>query len=135
MKNILNLKIRRHESFWAFAPSVRSEAVPDWFEPDGEEPFMMQGYEIRETRRASIPAVIHVDGTGQLQTVDRETHPRCWLIEAFGDLTKLPLVLSTSLNENETVVCRASEALDCFLRTRIDVLVIGYYSCARTRVA
>lgn len=125
MKDILNLKIKRRESFRPFAPSVLKEHVADWFEEDGDVPFMMQVFQIREERRATIPAVTHVDGSGRLQTVYRETNPRYWaLIEAFREETGVPIVLNTSFNENEPVVCTPAEALDCFLRTRMDVLVI-----------
>jgi carbamoyltransferase len=126
MKDILNLKIKRRESFRPFAPSILREAVSDWFEQDDDVPFMMQVYPIREEKRSMIPAVTHADGSGRLQTVHRETNPRYYhLIEAFHGLTGVPLVLNTSFNENEPVVCLPEEALDCFLRTRMDVLVLG----------
>lgn len=126
MKDILNRKIKRRESFRPFAPSILREAVPEWFETDDEVPFMMQVYPIRPEKRALIPAVTHVDGSGRLQTVRRDTNPRYYrLIEAFRDFTGVPLVLNTSFNENEPVVCKPEEALDCFLRTKMDVLVIG----------
>ena len=87
---------------------------------------MMQVFQIREEKRALIPAVTHVDGSGRLQTVYRHTNPRYHrLIEAYRDLTGVPMVLNTSFNENEPVVCEPKEALDCFLRTRMDVLVMG----------
>jgi carbamoyltransferase len=91
---------------------------------DDEVPFMMQVFQIREEKRRLIPAVTHVDGSGRLQTVYRETNPRR-LIETFAEITGVPLVLNTSFNENEPVVCRPEEALDCFLRTRMEVLVMG----------
>jgi carbamoyltransferase len=126
MKEILNRKIKRRESFRPFAPSVLREATADWFETDDDVPFMMQVYPIRPEKRALIPAVTHVDGSGRLQTVVRETNPRYYrLIEAFNSLTGVPMVLNTSFNENEPVVCRPEEALDCFLRTRMDLLVMG----------
>lgn len=126
MKDILNLKIKRRESFRPFAPSILREAVADWFELDGEVPFMMQVYPVRSERRASIPAVTHVDGSGRLQTVTERSNARYYkLISAFRDQTGVPLILNTSFNENEPVVCTPSEALDCFLRTRMDRLVIG----------
>ncbi len=126
MKNILNMKIKRRESFRPFAPSILREQVPEWFEEDGDVPFMMQVYQIRAEKRQLIPAVTHVDGSGRLQTVHRETNPRYWsLINAFRELTGIPMVLNTSFNENEPVVCRPQEALDCFLRTKMDVLVLG----------
>ncbi len=126
MKAVLNAKIKRRESFRPFAPSVLAEAVREWFEEDDAVPFMMQVFQIREEMRAQIPAVTHVDGSGRLQTVCRRTNPRYYrLIESFRDLTGVPMVLNTSFNENEPVVCRPEEALDCFLRTKMDALVIG----------
>ncbi|MRD46847.1 carbamoyltransferase [Caenimonas koreensis DSM 17982] len=134
MKDILNLKIKRRESFRPFAPSVLREAVPDWFELDGDVPFMMQVYPIRMERRATIAAVTHVDGTGRLQTVTAAANPRYHaLITAFHKLTGVPMVLNTSFNENEPVVCTPVEALDCFLRTRMDRLVMGNLVLSRTQ--
>jgi carbamoyltransferase len=126
MKDILNLKIKRRESFRPFAPSILRESVSEWFEQDDDVPFMMQVYPIREEKRSAIPAVTHVDGSGRLQTVMAETNPRYHrLISTFGRMTGVPIVLNTSFNENEPVVCRPEEALDCFLRTKMDVLVMG----------
>lgn len=132
MREVLNDKIKRRESFRPFAPSVLREAVPEWFEQDGEVPFMMQVYRIREEKRAAIPAVTHVDGTGRLQTVARVSSPLYHrLIEAFRQETGIPMVLNTSFNENEPIVCRPGEALDCFLRTRMDLLVMGSWMVRR----
>jgi carbamoyltransferase len=126
MKDILNLKIKRRESFRPFAPSILREYVNEWFEEEADVPFMMQVFQIREAKRALIPAVTHVDGSGRLQTVHRQTNERYWrLIDAFREATGVPMVLNTSFNENEPVVCRPEEALDCFLRTKMDVLVMG----------
>jgi carbamoyltransferase len=126
MKSILNAKIKRRESFRPFAPSVLDHAVADWFEEDDDVPFMTQVFQIRPDKRALVPAVTHVDGSGRLQTVHRAANPRYYgLIEAFEALTGTPMVLNTSFNENEPVVCRPQEALDCFLRTRMDLLVLG----------
>lgn len=125
MKDILNLKIKRRESFRPFAPSVLQAAVGQWFEQSGDVPFMMQVYQIREPKRSLIPAVSHVDGSGRLQTVLQHTNPRYHaLISAFDALTGVPMLLNTSFNENEPVVCKPVEALDCFLRTKMDVLVM-----------
>jgi carbamoyltransferase len=136
MKQILNAKIKRRESFRPFAPSVLDRAVSDWFEEDDDVPFMMQVFQIREARRAQIPAVTHVDGSGRLQTVHQGANPRYYaLIEAFEALTGVPMVLNTSFNENEPVVCRPEEALDCFLRTQMDVLVLGDHVIDRVAVA
>jgi carbamoyltransferase len=133
MKNILNLKIKRRESFRPFAPSILREAVADWFVRDDDVPFMLQVIPIRPERRAQIPAVTHVDGSGRLQTVDRASNPRYYaLIEEFSRLTGVPMVLNTSFNENEPVVCRPEEALDCFLRTKMDVLVVGNHVVRRS---
>jgi carbamoyltransferase len=133
MKAILNAKIKRRESFRPFAPSVLDEAVTEWFEEDDPVPFMMQVFQIRKERRTQIPAVTHVDGSGRLQTVYRHTNPRYYrLIECFRDLTGVPMVLNTSFNENEPVVCRPEEALECFLRTEMDALVIGDFVLLRS---
>lgn len=132
MKDILNLKIKRRESFRPFAPSIMREAVPEWFETDDDVPFMMQVYQIREEKRSLIPAVTHADGSGRLQTVDKNINPRYYqLIESFSALTDVPVLLNTSFNENEPVVCTPAEALDCFLRTRMDVLVLGNWFVSR----
>lgn len=126
MKDILNHKIKRRESFRPFAPSVIREAVGEWFETDYDVPFMLQVYQIREEKRPLIPAVTHVNGSGRLQSVTESQNARYYhLIEAFRDLTGVPLVLNTSFNENEPVVNTPSEALDCFLRTKMDLLVMG----------
>ncbi len=132
MKDILNLKIKRRESFRPFAPSILREAVTDWFETDDDVPFMMQVFQIREDKRPQIPAVTHVDGSGRLQTVTRDANERYYkLIEAFAAETGVPMLLNTSFNENEPVVCKPEEALDCFLRTNMDVLVMGNYLIER----
>lgn len=132
MKDILNAKIKRRESFRPFAPSILRERVSEWFEQDDDVPFMMEVFQIRAEKRPLIPAVTHVDGSGRLQTVHRETNPLYHqLISAFQKLTSVPLVLNTSFNENEPVVCRPEEALDCFLRTKMDVLVLGSFFIER----
>jgi carbamoyltransferase len=132
MKDILNLKIKRRESFRPFAPSVLREATFEWFEQDADVPFMMQVFQIRPSVRAKIPAVTHVDGSGRLQTVSQHANPRYHrLISAFRALTGVPMVLNTSFNENEPVVCRPHEALDCFLRTKMDVLVLENFMITR----
>lgn len=133
MKQILNAKIKRREGFRPFAPSILKDHVDDWFEENDDVPFMMQVFQIREDKRPQIPAVTHADGSGRLQTVSTKTNPRyAALIEAFRAETGVPMVLNTSFNENEPVVCRPSEALDCFLRTNMDVLVLGDYFIQRT---
>lgn len=132
MKDILNFKIKRRESFRPFAPSVLRDRVDAWFEDDDDVPFMMKVLQIREDKRARIPAVTHVNGSGRLQTVYRTTNPRYYrLIEAFEAETGVPMVLNTSFNENEPVVCRPVEALECFLRTRMDLLVMEDWTVRR----
>ena len=134
MKDILNFKIKRRESFRPFAPSILREKVAEWFELDDDVPFMMKVFPIREEQRARIPAVTHVDGSGRLQTVNERSNPRYYrLIQVFEAITGVPMVLNTSFNENEPVVCRPSEALDCFLRTKMDVLVVGDCFVARQK--
>ena len=133
IKDILNAKIKRRESFRPFAPSILREEVAEWFETDDDVPFMMQVFQIRPKYREMIPAVTHVDGTGRLQTVHKETNPRFHrLIEQFRDLTGIPLLLNTSFNGNEPIVCFPEEALDCFLRTQMDLLVLGNFWLERT---
>ena len=132
MKDVLNLKIKRRESFRPFAPSVLREASAAWFETDDDVPFMMQVFQVREDKRARVPAITHVDGSGRLQTVSREANPRYHrLISAFAEETGVPMVLNTSFNENEPVVCTPEQALDCFLRTKMDVLALGDYVIER----
>jgi carbamoyltransferase len=126
MKDILNLKIKRRESFRPFAPSVLREHVADWFESDADVPFMMKVFQIKEAQRNKVPAITHVDGSGRLQTVSKDQNAAYHqLIEAFYSKTQVPMLLNTSFNENEPVVCTPEEALDCFLRTNMDVLVLG----------
>jgi carbamoyltransferase len=126
MKALLNAKIKRRESFRPFAPSVLEEEVSNLFEEDDAVPFMMQVFQIQRDKREKIPAVTHVDGSGRLQTVNSLTNPLYHrLIKAFDNITGVPMVLNTSFNENEPVVCQPKEALDCFLRTNMDLLVLG----------
>ena len=133
MKDILNQRIKRRESFRPFAPSILRDSVSEWFEEDDDVPFMMKVFQIKENRRSEIPAVTHVDGSGRLQTVTKDTNPRYFrLIETFRDVTGIPILLNTSFNENEPIVCRPEEALACFLRTKMDMLVLGNYIITRS---
>jgi len=128
MKDVLNQRIKHREMFRPFAPSILEEATGEYFERTHPSPFMTFAYSVRPEKRASIPAPTHVDGTARLQTVSRRTNPLYWkLIHAFGDRTGVPVVVNTSFNDNEPIVCRPEEALDCFLRTRMDVLVMGSF--------
>ena len=132
MKEILNSKIKIREEFRPFAPSIHLEAVGEYFETDDPEPFMLKVGKIRPDKKNVIPAVTHVDGTGRLQTVKKEDNPLYWqLIEEFRKITDVPVLLNTSFNENEPIVCNPAEAVDCFLRTKMDVLVLGHYIIKR----
>ncbi len=132
MKDILNLKIKRRESFRPFAPSILREYVKDWFENDDEVPFMMKVYQIKKNKRNEIPAVTHVDGSGRLQTVYKDTNEKYYnLIKEFYNITNIPILLNTSFNENEPIVSNPQEALDCFLRTKMDILTLGNYLIQR----
>ncbi len=135
MKDILNLKIKRRESFRPFAPSILRECVSEWFETEDDVPFMMQVFKIKDEKSSLIPAVTHVDRSGRLQTVTVETNSRYYnLIQAFKEITGVPIILNTSFNENEPVVCTPQEALNCFLRTKMDVLVLGDYVIERVEL-
>jgi carbamoyltransferase len=124
-KEILNVKIKRRESFRPFAPSILKEYVSEYFECDDEVPFMEKVYPVKESRRTEIPAVTHVDGSGRLQTVDKAVAPRYYqLIETFRKKTGIPILLNTSFNENEPIVNSPEDALNCFLRTEMDMLVM-----------
>lgn len=124
-KNLLNSKIKRRESFRPFAPSILEEYVSEYFEYIDRAPFMEKVFPIKEKKRISIPAVTHVDGTGRLHTVRREDNEKYYdLIDAFRKKTGVPLLLNTSFNENEPIVNTPEEALDCYLRTQMDILVM-----------
>ena len=128
MKDILNERVKRREPFRPFAPSIVVEAVGDYFEKSYPDPFMVKVYPIRPDKQSIIPAVTHVDGTGRLQTVSEHENPRFWrLIKEFERQTGVPVLLNTSFNENEPIVCSPEEAVDCFRRTRMDTLVLGNY--------
>lgn len=133
MKDILNDRIKKREPFRPFAPSVLEERTADYFEQSHPAPTMLMVYQVRAERRAEIPAVTHVDGSGRLQTVSREVNPRYYqLISDFNELTGVPVVLNTSFNENEPIVCTPRHAIDCFLKTRMDVLYVGNHAVRRT---
>ena len=126
IKNILNIKIKRRESFRPFAPSILLEEVNSWFENFSEEDYYMtRVLKFREEKKSIVPGVVHLDGTGRLQTVKLEDNPRYYkLIKEFYNITGVPIILNTSFNENEPIVCKPEEALDCFLRTKMDILVM-----------
>ncbi|RZJ89432.1 MAG: carbamoyltransferase, partial [Chryseobacterium sp.] len=124
-KEILNTKIKRRESFRPFAPSILSEFIEDYFEQSDDVPFMEKVFKIKQEKRAEIPAVTHLDGTGRLQTVHKGTDEKYHaLISAFHRATGIPILLNTSFNENEPIVNTPEEALACFLRTKMDMLIM-----------
>ena len=132
MKDILNARIKRREWFRPFAPAVLAERQADVFEHDHPSPFMLHVYKIKPEWREKLPAVNHVDDTGRLQTVSRHENERYYdLISRFADKTGIPVVLNTSFNENEPIVNTPEEAVDCYLRTKMDTLVIGDYFCQK----
>ena len=134
MRDILNAKIKRREMFRPFAPSILEEATAEYFDQSYPSPFMLMAYRVRPEKRAAIPATTHVDGTGRLQTVNQRQNRLYYrLIKEFGRQTGVPVLLNTSFNENEPVVCKPREAIDCFLRTRMDVLVLGNTMVRRVR--
>lgn len=126
MKDILNDRIKKREPFRPFAPSILEERTGDYFEQTHPAPGMLMVYQVRAERRSEIPAVTHVDGSGRLQTVSRDVNARYYqLISDFAELTGVPVLLNTSFNENEPIVCTPEHAIDCFLKTRMDALYIG----------
>jgi carbamoyltransferase len=136
MRDIINTKIKFREKFRPFAPSIVEERLDEYFVGACADPFMIQVYPVRPEKRRMIPAVTHVDGSGRLQTVSRTSNPLYWmLIDRFAALTGVPIVLNTSFNENEPIVLTPGEALDCFLRTRMDVLVLGRRVLHKAEVA
>jgi carbamoyltransferase len=132
MREIINTRIKFRERFRPFAPSVLEEALDRYFVGAVADPFMLQVYPVRPDKRSEVPAITHVDGSGRLQTVSRAANPRYWnLIRAFERMTGVPMLLNTSFNENEPIVLTPDEALDCFLRTQMDVLVMGNQTLER----
>jgi carbamoyltransferase len=132
MKDILNSRIKRRETFRPFAPSVLEEKVSEYFERSEPSPFMLMIYKVREEKRAKVPAITHHDGSGRLQTVNAKTNPRYHrLISTFEKKSGVPMVLNTSFNEHEPIVCTPGEAIACFLKTQMDVLALGNYVVER----
>ncbi|MCL4731724.1 MAG: carbamoyltransferase, partial [Planctomycetes bacterium] len=132
MRDRLNARIKQREAFRPFAPAILEECLGDYFESTHPSPFMLMVYRTRPQRRAELAAVDHVDHTGRVQTVSRDTNGRFHaLISAFAGITGTPALLNTSFNENEPVVCTPAEALDCFARTGMDAVVLGDFLCTR----
>lgn len=133
----LNRLIKHREAFRPFAPSILAEEAPEWFEMKrrtSASDFMLVAYPAKPATRSGAPAVIHVDGTSRIQTVRRETNPRFHgLIRHFFERTGIPMVLNTSFNDNEPIVCTPDDAIRTFLGTGIDHLAIGDFLVAKAR--
>ena len=125
-KELINAKIKRREPFRPFAPSILKEHVSEYFEKDDNVPFMEKVFQFKEDKKAKLSAVVHVDGSGRLQSVDKDLSPKYYnLIETFYKKTGTPILLNTSFNENEPIVNTPAEAYACFARTSMDMVVIG----------
>ncbi|MCS7070976.1 MAG: nodulation protein, partial [Anaerolinea sp.] len=132
MKDILNARIKRREWFRPFAPVVLAERQAEIFEHTHPSPFMLHVYKIRPEWRERLTAVRHVDDTGRLQTVSRDENPLYYdLVKTFGERTGVPVLVNTSFNENEPIICTPEEAVDCYLRTKMDVLAMGNFFCTK----
>jgi carbamoyltransferase len=128
MKDILNARIKKREPFRPFAPSILEDRIEEYFEQTHPAPSMLMVYQVKADKRAQVPAITHVDGSGRLQTVSRSTNARYYdLIRDFDKITGVPVVLNTSFNEDEPIVCTPQDALNCFQRTRMDKLFVGDY--------
>jgi carbamoyltransferase len=126
MKDRINAKVKHREPFRPLAPTVQEERATEFFEIDQRDPFMTMAVRVRPDKVHMIPAAVHVDGTARIQTIDRTSNPRYYgVIEAFAKLTGIPVILNTSFNQKEPIVGRPEEAISCYLRTDIDVLVLG----------
>jgi carbamoyltransferase len=126
MRELINSRIKFREKFRPFAPSILEHAMDEYFVDAAPDPFMQQVYPVREEKRAILPAITHADGSGRLQTVTERTNPRFFrLISEFEAITGVPVLLNTSFNENEPIVDTPEQAVDCFLRTRMDAIVVN----------
>ena len=134
MKEILNERIKHRESFRPFAPSILAEEFHDYFEGTDPDLFMTRVGRFKKDKRALVPAVSHVDGTGRFQTVERDISPKFWqLINKFKELTGVPILLNTSFNDNEPIVCTPEEAIQCFNKNNLDCLAIENFWVERNQ--
>ena len=134
MKELLNYRVKKRESFRPYAPAVLEERAAEFFKLQNPSPFMLLAPLVKEGKKELIPAAIHVDGTARAQTVSRLTNPRFWqLIKEFENITGLPVVINTSFNlRGEPIVCTPSDAIGCFKRSQMDCLVLGDYVIEKT---
>ena len=132
MKEIINSKIKRRESFRPFAPAILFEEKKYWFNNEISNPFMSHVEDIKKEQQNKIPAVTHIDGTGRVQTVTKDINKNFYdLINEFYKISKVPILLNTSFNENEPIVMTFNNAIDCFIRTKMDILVLNNYVIER----
>ena len=132
IKEIINRKIKRRESFRPFAPSILFEEKNKWFNNDYDNPYMSYVEKINDNIKHLIPGVTHVDGTGRVQTISKKFNENLYnLIKSFSNISGVPILLNTSFNENEPIVRRPEEAINCFLRTEMDILVLNDYVIER----
>jgi len=133
MKELLNSKVKKRESFRPYAPAVLEEEVKEFFKLQNSSPFMLLAPRVREDKKGIIPAVTHIDGTARVQTVNKNSNPRFWqLIKEFGNITGVPVLLNTSFNlKGEPIVCTPEDAISCFQRSQMDCLVLGDYIVER----
>ena len=132
IKEIINKKIKRRENFRPFAPSILKDQVKNWFEEDCDVPFMSEVKMIKKEKRKFIPGITHIDGSGRLQTITQNQNLNYYnLIQEFYKITSVPIILNTSFNENEPIVNNPAEAIDCYIRTNMDILVIGNWVVQR----
>jgi len=134
IKDIINIKIKLREPFRPFAPSVLEESFSDFFEGPSPSPYMLFAFKVNPEKVQTIPAVVHVDGTARPQSVSSRTNPKYWkLIKAFKDITGVPVILNTSFNVQEPIVCTPDEAVNTFLKTQVDYLVLNNFIVNRNR--
>ena len=132
IKKIINLKIKRRENFRPFAPAILYEEKNKWFDNNFSNPYMSHVENIKKEQQNKIPAVTHIDGTGRVQTVTKDINQNFYkLINEFYKLSKVPILLNTSFNENEPIVMDHKNAIDCFVRTKMDILVLNNYIIER----
>ena len=132
IKDIINSKIKRRESFRPFAPAILYENKNEWFENTKLNEYMSSVENISESKRKIIPGVTHIDGTGRVQTVTKNMNSDFYLlIKKFYEISNVPIILNTSFNENEPIVMNPNEAINCFLRTDMDILVLNNFIIKR----
>ncbi len=132
MKEILNKKIKKREPFRPFAPIVLEEKASEYFDLDCPSPFMLLAPRVKEDKKHLVPAITHVDGTARVQTVNKKSNPKIYnLVCEFEKITGIPVIINTSFNSQEPIVCTPDEAISCFLRTKMDYLVLGNYIVER----